>query len=400
MSGVTGFIGSSLAASFLRQGKGVVAMVRNDPEGRRTREAIEKAARIEWADVTIDYSTLLHVVPFDIEMLSVADRERVLSCDEIWHSAAEMSFSSRKLESSYKMNVGGTNALYELMREGRCKRFYYISTAYTGGATTGLMEEIIHTHPHLVNPYQVTKWSAEMSLSVRSTRSPELPVTIFRPSIVIGDTRTGFYPGQPFGLYTFFSAIETIKAFGAKSLALNIDHASKAQLVPIQDLVANALSLSELDPIGRESLEIFHATGVAVDNVWLLAAVSKDTGISLSFGVPRNTLDFLADLFSQFLKKFFNNAIRFDDRKLRLALGDRYTETVLTDENIRTLYGTFKTDFAHKRQLDFTRKFGNTFGRQAHSFLRATQGLLRFVDVLGTQSMKSKIAKRILKFSV
>lgn len=400
MTGVTGFIGSSLAAAFLREGNGVVAMTRNDPEGVRTREAIDRASKAEGHFETIDYTKLLRVIPFDPSSLLPHQREMALACDEIWHSAAEMSFSSRKLESSYSMNVGLTNELYQLMQGGSCKRFYYVSTAYTGGAKSGTVKEVLHTHPHLVNPYQVTKWSAEMSLASRANASSDLPVTLFRPAIVIGDTRTGYYPGQPFGLYTFFSAIETTKSMGAKNLILDLAPGSRAQFVPIQDLIANALALSKTDASQRQNLEIFHATGMALANDFSLNAFRKETDISITIGKPLSTLDHLADFFCSFVRKFYNSEIIFDDSKLRQVLGANYRQTEITSEDIRTLYLWYKKDLAVKRYEGMRRKMGPTLARFAGPAFQSSQDVLNIFDKVGTKKLKSQVAKRILKLSV
>ncbi len=389
MTGVTGFIGSYLAASFLRKGNHVIALTRGDEAGTRTIDAINTALHQDEYGTELDFEQRLLVLPYDFGMLRERYSTAIAQVNEVWHCAAEMSFSPRKLESSFQSNVGLTSDLYHLVNELSlgCRRFFYVSTAYTGGTEPGVRREILHTHPQLINPYQVTKWSTEMSLATRVLQGARVPVTIVRPSVVIGDTHTGYYPGSPFGIYMYLQAVYNAKAMGATSLRLDLDLDSPLQMIPIDDLIANAVSLSDRasSEAEHQPLEIFHLTGQAVSNGLSLAAARKVTGLNVSIGHPETTLDFFADKICSWVKRFGNGSILFDDSELRRVLGPRFVATAMDESHFITLFRWFchhldevqaKKDKAHRLRQPFA---------------------LRIFDKIGTRKAKERFASRMLK---
>ena len=70
-----------------------------------------------------------------------------------------------------------------------CERLNYVSTAYVAGDRTGVVyEHELNLGQGFKNHYESTKFQAEVW--VRSAMD-EMPTTIFRPAIVVGDSRTG-----------------------------------------------------------------------------------------------------------------------------------------------------------------------------------------------------------------
>lgn len=132
------------------------------------------------------------------------------------HSAASVSFSL-SLNESRRVNVAGTQrvlALAELAGEhGGFERFDHVSTAYVAGTHPGCF----HEHDFDVgqdfrNAYERSKLEAEYLV-----RTNDLPTTILRPSIVVGDRHSGwtaafnvlYWPLRAFarGLYQAVPAI-------------------------------------------------------------------------------------------------------------------------------------------------------------------------------------------------
>lgn len=119
-------------------------------------------------------------------------RTLAASTTRIIHSAATVYFAE-ELEESRRINVTGTiNMLAladEARRAGSLRTFVYVSTAYVAGFRAGLVrEDEIDLHQKFRNTYEQTKCEAETL--VRSRQS-ELPIVIARPSIVVGDSKTG-----------------------------------------------------------------------------------------------------------------------------------------------------------------------------------------------------------------
>lgn len=393
MTGVTGFIGSYLAAAFMRQGFKIVALTRNDPQGERTMAAIHTALHQDLSGVEIDFAGQLVVLPYDCAEVALHHRELLGFVNEVWHCAAEMSFSPRKLESSFHANVGMTSDLYLIVSEFSpdCQRFFYVSTAYTGGAESGLKKEVLHTHPQLINPYQVSKWSTEMSLATQIMQGSSLPVTLFRPSVVIGDTRTGYYPGNSFGIYMYFQALKSAKALGADRLTIDLNLDSSLQMVPIEVLVGNAMALSARVSAGTPSdpLEIFHITGQAVSNSLCLKVGKTVMDLEVTIGEPQTTLDYFADKICGWVKRFGNGHITFDDSKLRRVLGDAYVPTSMGEAEFHTLFTWYDEHLTAIQQKKTASKTRGPSRKQTFG--------IKLIDRFATRKSKEKMANRMLR---
>src|SRR3954451_22830759 len=105
------------------------------------------------------------------------------------HGAASVAFDT-SLEESRRINVDGTRQMLELAHAcPGLTRFTYVSTAYVAGDRRGTVYEDDPGGGRFRNPYERTKHEAERL--VAACRD-EMEVTIVRPSIVVGDHRTGW----------------------------------------------------------------------------------------------------------------------------------------------------------------------------------------------------------------
>src|SRR6201991_2098447 len=93
-------------------------------------------------------------------------------------------------ELAERVNVTGTQHVVDFC--GRCaslERHHYISTAYVAGTRSGLvLEADLAEGQAFKNFYESTKFAAEVV--VRASMD-EVPTTIYRPAIVVGDSQTG-----------------------------------------------------------------------------------------------------------------------------------------------------------------------------------------------------------------
>ncbi len=89
-----------------------------------------------------------------------------------------------------KVNVEGTMHALDLAAQcPRLKRFHYMSTAYVSGWTTGTYREaVLDIGQGFKNPLEKTKMLAEKEVAEKAAN---LPVTIYRPAIIVGDSGTG-----------------------------------------------------------------------------------------------------------------------------------------------------------------------------------------------------------------
>jgi thioester reductase-like protein len=112
-------------------------------------------------------------------------------CHSLIHNAASLSFQATSTEGEpYRSNVGGTQNVLDFARAAGVRQFHHVSTAYIAGMRSGrVLESETDVGQELGNDYEKAKLTAEKL--VRDTEFPE-PTTVFRPGIIIGDSRTGF----------------------------------------------------------------------------------------------------------------------------------------------------------------------------------------------------------------
>ncbi len=139
----------------------------------------EKRARIICGDITVPRLALDRLT---FETLS----------DEIthvFHLAAIYDLSVPR-KTAYQVNVDGTLNILEFCEEMKnLERFVYFSTCYVSGRREGLiLESDLDAGRRFKNYYEETKFHAEVEVRSRMTK---IPTIIIRPSIVVGDSKTG-----------------------------------------------------------------------------------------------------------------------------------------------------------------------------------------------------------------
>ena len=123
--------------------------------------------------------------------LGLVDRDSLAAdITEIWHLAAVYDLAVPR-ELGLRVNVDGTRHVLRLAQEcPRLERLHYVSTCYVSGRWCGPFHETdLDMGQTFNNFYEETKFLAE--LEVASAREAGLPITVYRPSIVVGDSHTG-----------------------------------------------------------------------------------------------------------------------------------------------------------------------------------------------------------------
>jgi thioester reductase-like protein len=108
---------------------------------------------------------------------------------EIHHLAAIYDLGVPR-ELAMRVNVTGTERVLDLAeRASRLERLHYVSTCYVSGRYDGVFgEEDLEKGQRFNNFYEETKQLAEVAVRNRMDR---IPATVYRPSVVVGDSRTG-----------------------------------------------------------------------------------------------------------------------------------------------------------------------------------------------------------------
>ncbi len=139
----------------------------------------------------------IRVICGDITLSGLGLSEPVLNSlatevTHIIHAAASTQFQL-PLKYARLVNYKGTKNIMAFAKQaqdaGNLQHVGYISTAYVCGKKEGtIYEDDMEHQKGFSNTYEQTKWESEQF--VRNLMS-DLPVTIFRPSIVVGDSKTG-----------------------------------------------------------------------------------------------------------------------------------------------------------------------------------------------------------------
>jgi len=222
LTGTTGFVGMELLARYLeRSQRRIVTLVRAENDvaaGARLDGVLANmfgARAAQHCDRVEAFAADLTAPGLGLEP---AVRER-LACrvSTIIHSAASVSFTL-PLQEAREINVEGTRRVLEFAEAARAcgglERYGHISTAYVAGTHAGRFAECdLDLGQAFHNSYEQSKFEAEQL--VRS--HGELPFTILRPSIVVGDRKNGwtsafnvlYWPLRAFarGLFTAVPAI-------------------------------------------------------------------------------------------------------------------------------------------------------------------------------------------------
>jgi nucleoside-diphosphate-sugar epimerase len=188
LTGFPGFVGRALLPRILaRTTTEAVCLV-------QPKFAVAAAnARTELVTRAPELEGRIHLVEGDVTRAGLGlppDSPLTSTVTEVWHLAAVYDLAvSREL--GMLVNVEGTqNVLAFATRCDRLDRFHYFSTCYVSGRLAGVFREDDLERPGPFNNfYEETKNLAERR--VREHMAAGLPATIYRPSIIVGDSTTG-----------------------------------------------------------------------------------------------------------------------------------------------------------------------------------------------------------------
>lgn len=185
VTGYPGFIGKRLVEYIAKQQpKGKIYLL---VQPKFFKDAKRYAERIKGAEIQILQGDIVDM------HLGLSGEEYGQLCSEvtdIFHLAA-IFYLGVPFEQAQRVNVDGTRNVLELARDcEHLRRFNHFSTCYVSGDRVGVIaEDELDAGQQFRNAYEETKFQAE-KLIQRASKSG-LPITIYRPSSVIGDSKSG-----------------------------------------------------------------------------------------------------------------------------------------------------------------------------------------------------------------
>jgi NAD(P)-dependent dehydrogenase (short-subunit alcohol dehydrogenase family) len=230
VTGATGFIGRHLVERLLERDGDIHVLVREGSEDKLERlrsMAGEGAARIKAVKGDISEPLL---------GLSHEDKQALQGVEHFFHLAAIYDMTADDEERNRRLNVLGTQHAVELANEVGAKHLHYASSIAVAGEHDGLFtEDDFDVEQKLTHPYHRTKFEAEKLVRQQAT----VPWRVYRPAIVVGDSRTGEMDKVD-GPYYFFKAIQKVRHTLPEWFPLIGLEVGRTNIVPV-DYVAAAM---------------------------------------------------------------------------------------------------------------------------------------------------------------
>ncbi|HLM59719.1 MAG TPA: SDR family oxidoreductase [Pyrinomonadaceae bacterium] len=238
LTGFPGFIAGRLVERLARRDTRFFLLVQQSFVEKAMREAEKTALKTETpfenfalveGDITREN---LGISEKDLETVQ---RETT----DVYHLAAVYDLAVKK-EIAYQVNVEGTRHVNEFVKSlPNLRRYNYISTCYVAGKRTGeILETELEHKAGFRNFYEETKYLAELEVE---RLKEALPVTIYRPSVVVGDSETG-ETAKYDGIY---SLIHYLRKAPNLLRFVNVGNAVvKLNLVPVDFVVEGIAALA------------------------------------------------------------------------------------------------------------------------------------------------------------
>jgi thioester reductase-like protein len=312
-TGFPGFIGRRLIARLLA----------DDPELRVAALVEEKMA----GDARDTAAAMQGGDRIEVLVGDITDRRLGLGGDDYDRLVGEIT-SAHHLAAIYnlavpreiaqKVNVDGTGNVLELCaRAEKLERLNYVSTAYVAGLRHGTVyEHELNVGQQHKNNYERTKFLAEVWVREYLDK---VPATIYRPAIVVGDSKTGEtqkFDG-PYYILRTISRLEKgpLATFGRSEAPFNV--------VPVDFIVDAIATLAGDEAAVGETLHLVDTDPVSAAELFRRLAreyAGREPKMRIPAKLVQNSLRFkpMRAAFSGAPPEsiqYLNHAVKFDTRR-------------------------------------------------------------------------------------
>jgi NAD(P)-dependent dehydrogenase (short-subunit alcohol dehydrogenase family) len=200
VTGATGFIGRHLLERLLDREGTVHVLVREESSGKLDGIVERLGAGSRVRAVTGDLGEPLLGV-------DAATRDSLRgTVDHFFHLAAIYDMTADETQNAL-LNVGGTQNAVDLANDLGAGVFHHASSIAVAGAYEGhFTEDMFDEGQSLPTPYHATKFESEKLVRARVSGAWR----VYRPAIVVGDSRTG-ETDKIDGPYYFFKALQKVR---------------------------------------------------------------------------------------------------------------------------------------------------------------------------------------------
>jgi NAD(P)-dependent dehydrogenase (short-subunit alcohol dehydrogenase family) len=236
LTGATGFIGHNLLERLLAREGDIYVLVREGSEARLERliKRWEGSHGPQVGERVHHVAGNLTLPLLGVEKVRVADL-RSEGIEHFFHLAAVYDMTASE-ERNRNVNVGGTAEAVALAKALGAGCFHHVSSIAVAGDFKGVFrEDMFDEGQRLPSPYHKTKFESERIVREQAKG----PWRVYRPAIVVGDSRTGEMDKID-GPYYFFKAIQRMRRWLPQWLPLVGLDLGYTNIVPV-DFVADAL---------------------------------------------------------------------------------------------------------------------------------------------------------------
>ena len=247
VTGATGFIGKRLVEKLLQRSGPVYFLVR-DAEADKVDQLLGR-----WG---VDRKQAVPIVG-DLTRpgLGIADKDlRKLrgKVEHFFHLAAIYDLKADP-QTQLQVNVEGTRNTVQLATKIRARRFHHVSSIAAAGLYDGVFrEDMFQEAENLDHPYYRTKHDSEAIVRAAS----ELPWRVYRPGVVVGDSRTG-EADKIDGPYYLFKSIQKLRQTLPPWFPMVGLEGGRVNIVPVDFVVA---ALDHIAHAPGEDGKCFHLT--------------------------------------------------------------------------------------------------------------------------------------------
>ncbi|MDH3622591.1 MAG: SDR family oxidoreductase [Myxococcales bacterium] len=346
VTGGTGLIGRAVVERLLERGVPVVLMLRSGADERRA-EALTKLSEVARVhDSSLSYvSGDLNEANLGLSDEGIAALSQAAHC---FHIAALYDIEA-PADLTEKTNIEGTKHLLSALRKaGFAGRLHHVSSIAVAGDYTGTFtESMFEEGQTLPDAYHRSKLESE-----KLVRESGLDYRVYRPSSVVGDSKSGEIDRLD-GIYYGFGAIQKLAAALPSWVRVPVPRIrGRFNVVPV-DYVADAMVHIALSPA---EARVFHLVDPSPQRfVRMMAALVKVAGgprlgpaidFSRMRGVKQagsmaSMLPSVQELRTAVLKDLGLPANGLASMNLRVRFDDSNTQAALRDTEIRCPH--FKT---------------------------------------------------------
>jgi nucleoside-diphosphate-sugar epimerase len=262
VTGATGFVGGALVLELLEQTDAQVTCLVRPREGtapleRLRAQLLQAMTHYQSTHLEDDMVGRVDVLVGDLTDPNLADAAPQLGrLDAVWHSAASLKYRDRDADEIRLHNVEGAAHIVALAEAAGASEINHISTAYVSGLRSGVIpEEAVPPGTETNNQYERSKVDGESIMAATS-----LHHRVFRPSIVIGHSRT-LAADSSMGVYGFLREMDRfVRAVrdpaDLPTLTIHADTKTGINLIPVDLVVSSAVAIAQSDT----SAHYFHLT--------------------------------------------------------------------------------------------------------------------------------------------